>query len=197
MKEVTRGHSAPQACSDYPASAPGRVATPCLGAGAGRWTWEQRGSWTLDETGNRARQRICKLSTLGIGGVKKIRRGHGGVGMMEAVRCRMIIVGGRGGGAGVDSKVFHCHQGQQRKRCPGSRDPSQCLRNLGEHMHSVPVGTNYNVCLPTCKDHETSDSGADRLDLKPSPLQIVPNHSTLLAYHSVDGHFGRSVYPSH
>lgn len=103
---VCAGHSAPQAWSDEPASALGRVATPCLEAGAGRWTWEQRTSWTLDETGNRAHQCICTLSTLGIGAVRKIRRGHGGVGMME---CRMISVGGR------DSK---------RKRCPGSRDPS-------------------------------------------------------------------------
>ena len=169
---------------------------------AGECTWKSRdamsrsGSWTLDvgatweldtgrnwEPGSPTYLQIVDTGNRGSEENKERSRwcGDDGSGEVPNDYCW-----GEGG-----------FQGQQRKRCPGSRDPSQCLRNLGEHMHCVPVGTNYNVCLPTCKDHETSDSGADRLDLKPSPLQIVPNHSTLLAHHSVDGHFGRSVYPSH
>ena len=164
------GHSSPQAWSDEPASALGRVATPCLGAGAGRWTWEQRGSWTLDVVGSPGSPTYLQIVDFANRGSEENKKRSRWCGDDGSGELQMIIVG-RGG---VDSKVFHCHQGQQLMRCPGSRDQPQLRRNFGEHMHSVPVGTNYNVCLPTCKDHETSDSGADRLELKPSLLQVVP-----------------------
>ena len=94
---VCAGHSAPQAWSDKPASALGRVATPCLGAGAGRWTWEQRGSWTLDVGGSPGSPTYLQIVDTGNRGSEENKERSRWCGDDGSGEVPMIIVGGRGG----------------------------------------------------------------------------------------------------